>query len=283
MTKHSTINDYHRRISRVVDYVYDNLDEDLSSAKLAEIACFSEYHWHRIYRSISGETITQTIRRLRLHRASVELIGSDTPISIISKRAGYAAVESFTRAFQKSYGVPPAGYRKDKKCDFYTFYQFEDNAMYEVEITNTEKLDVIGYTHKGSFETIGKTFEKLGGWAFKTGNFSNKPPRVFCIYYSDPAQVPEEELRSFPCMKFAEDVKADEDIESAELPGGRYATITFKGPYPELAKPYQYLFGKWLPESGEEAAEVPCFEEYLNSPKDTPASDLLTRIYLPLK
>ncbi len=279
MNRKHTIQDYHARITRVVDYVYDHLDEDLSSTKLAEIACFSEYHWHRIYRSISGETIAQTIRRLRLHRASVELMASEKSISEISKRAGYSAIESFSRAFQKSYGVPPASYRKDNRCDLYNFHQFEDDKMYDIEIESTESLNVIGYTHKGSFETIGKTFEQLGGWAFKTGKFScGVPPRVFCIYYNDPTQVPEKELRSFPCMNFGDETKATDGIEETELVGGRYATLTFKGPYPELVKPYQWLFGKWLPESGEEVADVPCFEEYLNNPKETPASEVLTKI-----
>ncbi|MEW8499130.1 MAG: GyrI-like domain-containing protein, partial [Candidatus Thiodiazotropha taylori] len=55
-------------------------------------------------------------------------------------------------------------------------------------------------------------------------------------------------------------------------------SLLFKGSYAELEKPYDWLFGQWLPQSGYEAADFPPFEEYLNDPKDTPPSELLTRI-----
>jgi AraC family transcriptional regulator len=45
---------------------------------------------------------------------------------------------------------------------------------------------------------------------------------------------------------------------------------------------YQWLYGTWLVQSGEEPADAPVFEEYLNSPRDTAPADLLSDIYLPL-
>ena len=67
------------------------------------------------------------------------------------------------------------------------------------------------------------------------------------------------------------------------LPAGKCATLLFKGSYAELEKPYGWLFGRWLPESGYEAADFPVFEEYLNDPRTTPPSELLTRIHSLLK
>ena len=60
---------YEARLSRVLDHIYDHLDEPLDIDRLAEIACLSPYHWHRIYQAMYGETIAATVRRLRLHRA----------------------------------------------------------------------------------------------------------------------------------------------------------------------------------------------------------------------
>lgn len=179
MNRPATINDYHKRVIRVVDYIYDNLNGDLSSSKLAEVACFSEYHWHRIYRGISGETITQTIRRLRLHLAAFELITSNKSIATIESDAGYSAVESFSRAFQKDFDVPPASYRKDKQRDLYIFNQFEDTTMYELEIKTIENMNAVGYTHKGSYADIGKTFERLFSWHFAAEALQNLPHVFF--------------------------------------------------------------------------------------------------------
>ena len=45
---------------------------------------------------------------------------------------------------------------------------------------------------------------------------------------------------------------------------------------------YNWLFGTWLPQSGRDLADAPVLEEYLNSPRDTAPSELLTVLYLPL-
>jgi AraC family transcriptional regulator len=61
---------YEARLNRVLEHIYDHLDEPLDIDRLAEIACLSPYHWHRIYQAMHGETVASTVRRLRLHRAA---------------------------------------------------------------------------------------------------------------------------------------------------------------------------------------------------------------------
>ncbi|MGB0696077.1 MAG: helix-turn-helix domain-containing protein [Rhodospirillaceae bacterium] len=80
---------YHDRLQRVIDHIHSHLDEDLSLDRLAEVACFSPHHWHRIYHGITGETLSVTIRRLRLHRAAGQLSQSTTPLAEIAKVSGY--------------------------------------------------------------------------------------------------------------------------------------------------------------------------------------------------
>jgi predicted transcriptional regulator YdeE len=56
---------YETRLRRVSAYIHEE--------KLADIACMSSYHWHRIYRAIYGETAAATVKRLRLHRTAAPL------------------------------------------------------------------------------------------------------------------------------------------------------------------------------------------------------------------
>ncbi len=51
----------------------------------------------------------------------------------------------------------------------------------------------------------------------------------------------------------------------------------------ELHRVYRELYGVWLPQSGEEAADRPPIELYVNSPRDVPPSEWLTEVFLPLK
>lgn len=76
---------YETRLRRVLTYIHDHLDDELDMDRLAEIACLSSYHWHRIYRAIYGETLAATVKRLRLHRAAGEIVGSNLPVSDIAK------------------------------------------------------------------------------------------------------------------------------------------------------------------------------------------------------
>ena len=92
---------YEKRLLRVSAYVHDHLDEPLDMELLSQVACLSQYHWHRIYRAIYGETVTATIRRLRLNRAAVDLIRLNIPITKVAEQAGYPNVQSFNR-FKKA-------------------------------------------------------------------------------------------------------------------------------------------------------------------------------------
>lgn len=97
-----------KSVSRVTEYIYDHLDEDIDLEKLAAIACLSPYHWHRVYHAMNGETLAATVRRLRLHRAAGYLAHTSLPIAQVAEKSGYANVPSFTRAFSAAYGMPPA-------------------------------------------------------------------------------------------------------------------------------------------------------------------------------
>ena len=104
------------------------------------------------------------------------------------------------------------------------------------------------------------------------------------MYYDDPKSCVKSELRSIACLTAnLTDINAEDDTPVAlEIPAGKYATLLFKGSYAELEKPYSWLFGQWLPQSGYEADDFPPFEEYLNDPKVTPPHELLTRIHCKL-
>lgn len=71
MTVSAASASYETRLNRVVDYIYDHLEEDIRLDRLAEVACLSPYHWHRIYAASRGETVATTVKRLRLHRAAL--------------------------------------------------------------------------------------------------------------------------------------------------------------------------------------------------------------------
>jgi AraC family transcriptional regulator len=279
-TRTTTRNDYGRRVTRVMAYISDHLDEDLSLGRLAEIACFSPHHFHRIYRGIAGETASDTIRRLRLHRAANELARSDRPIERIARRAGYGSVEAFTRAFGADHGHPPAAYRA-RLTPFHPPSN-GDPVMLPVTIKTFPGVSLAALEHRGEYQTIGHSFDRLAAWAASRGLLES-PRRWFGIYYDDPASVPAVLLRSEAAVEVDPDTPLGEGMIYREIPATRAASIVHKGPYAELERTYRQLYGEWLPASGEEPSDRPCFEHYINDARVVPPSELLTEIFLPMK
>jgi AraC family transcriptional regulator len=275
--------DYQARLDRVIDYIHDHLDEHLDLNRLAEVACLSPYHWHRIYHGMLGETVVATIRRLRLHRAAGDLVRSNAPIRDIAAACGFNSVQSFSRVFRAAFGTTPGQYRScGIPVAFTSERKHHPSSMYEVTLRNIPKMKALTCKHTGSYLQIGRAFDHLCGWLVAHNAF---PPdmRLIAVYYDDPAAKPEEELRSCAGIVLPDDKTIESPFDQTEIGGGPYAVMRHTGPYGELSRAYQWLYGQWLPQSGQEAADAPVFEEYLNTPRDTAPTDLVTDICLPLR
>jgi AraC family transcriptional regulator len=288
MSKPGTIASYAARITRVIDHIWANLDRAPTLDELAGVAALSPYHFHRVYHAVCDETVAETLRRLRLHRAAGDLVAaqglaSRLPLSRIARRAGYGSLAAFGRAFAAAHGMPPAAFRARGMAPFPRPGLKENHKMPDPDVTisNYPAVHLAALAHRGDYQTIGKSFEKLTVWAFAKGLLSTEP-RMIGIYYDDPEATPPAELRAHACVEVGADVKADDEIEIIDLPEARIASLIHKGPYAELPRAYARLYKDWLPSSGEQPGARPCFEEYLNSPRSLPPSEWLTRVCMPL-
>jgi AraC family transcriptional regulator len=283
--------DYHARLQRVSDHIHDHLDEPLNLTQLAELGCLSPCHWHRIYASFYGETMAATVKRLRLQRAAGDLAQTTLPVRQVVARCGYPNVQSFTRAFSQAYGLPPAQYRtRGPHVQFTQPVRFKyalpgpQDGAFAVQVRYIDAFDAIGLLHQGPYMEIGKSFTTMFGCLAARG-INASGLRCVGVYLDDPFAVPEKALRSLACVASLVPgrLKSSEmGLQTTTIAGGCYAVLRYQGPYASMHAAYQWLFGYWLLQSGEQAADSPVFEEYLNSPLDTAPADLRTDIYVPL-
>lgn len=283
MVKTSSLLRYESRIQAVIDYIYHNLDAELDLMHLADVANMSAYHWHRVFQGMTGQSVIATVKQLRLHKAAAALANSEKPIAKIAARFGYGNIQSFTRIFHDVYGMSPADYRNNGlHRDFQLpFSNKELEIMYPVEIVNIDTMRGLGVKHQGSYMDIGKAFEKLYV-AFATRKMMENGMRSVGIYYNDPNITPENQLQSVACLLTDQPAPQDSPLSEVEIAGGKYAKLSFSGPYANLDSAYNWLYGDWLKSSDYELGNAPCFEEYLNNPRDTAPSDLKTEVYLSL-
>lgn len=101
----------YRGLSRALEHVRNHLDRPLVARALARVAGLSPYQLDQRLRRLFGTTTKEHVQRERLDRAMRLLRESDTPITEIAQRVGYADQSSFTRVFKRAVGSSPGAFR----------------------------------------------------------------------------------------------------------------------------------------------------------------------------
>jgi len=274
--------DYQERLGRVTAYIHDHLADPLDLQTLAEVAHLSPFHWHRVYQALHGESIADTVRRLRLHRGTGYLANTALAVAQIAPKCGYPNAQSFTRAFRSVYGMGPAQYRAQGGHTLFQGPQAQPEAAgYRVEVRAVARVTLAGVVHKGSYMLVGKAFQ-TAYTRMAAQSLVQPDTRWLAVYEDDPFAVPEAQLRSRAGLSLPPGASVPAPLQSFELGGCTCAVLRHRGPYATMRAAYQWLYGRWLVESGYRTADAPVFEEYLNNPRDTAPADLLTDIFLPL-
>jgi AraC family transcriptional regulator len=287
--KAETKNAYHERINIVLNYINRHLDERLDVTRLAQLGNYSSYHFHRIMRAHLGESLGAYIGRLRMEAASNLLLYSKEAINDIAFNVGYENSSSFNKAFKKRFGISPAEYRKSN----ITYYQsvnskvkfngMENLKSLQPKIKELKPKKAIYVQTLGNYnQSAEKAWDTLCDFAKKKKLFGFSTEFIG-ISHDDPKVTDSEKLRYDACIVVKKEVAPEGEIGVQEITGGKYAVFTHKGPYEKLENSYDYIFGKWLHESGNELRNAPCFEKYLNGPEKTKPEKLRTEIYVPIQ
>ena len=295
----ATLNDYKRRLLRVLVHIQAHLDEALTLEDLAGLACFSPFHFHRIFKGMVGESVQGHVRRLRLERAASRLRLSAHPVVRIALDAGYESHEAFTRSFRAAFGRSPSQFRsarrnrplpaapsglhyaEGKPAQHFKITQPGGKGM-EVNIVERKPVRVAFMRHVGPYSEVGETWDKLLPLLGKEGLLGGDVEMIG-LCHDDPEVTPPGRLRYDVRVSVDASFAPVADIGVQVIPGGEYAMTTHFGPYHKLGETYTKLLGQWLPRSGRELRDSACFEVYLNDPQSTAPEELLTDVYAPLE
>lgn len=284
--KPPTLRDYAGRVARVMAWLADHPGREPALEELAAIAAFSPCHFHRIYRLLAGETPAESLARARLQRAATALLQGPAPVAAVARQAGYGSAAALTRAFRAAYGLPPATYRRQGgiaafRPPSHPTVQTE-TSMFEVTLRQQPPLHLAVLPHRGPYASIGERFATLGALAAGHG-MEGPETGWFGLYHDDPETVPPALLRSAAGFTLAPGATPPAPATLHHVPATRVAALRFRGPYAELEPAYAWLYRDWLPGSGEEPADLPVMEQYLNDCRALPPAEWLTDILIPLK
>lgn len=281
---------YEDRIARVCAYIEHNLDDELSLDVLSDVAAFSKYHFHRVFNAYTGMSLMRFVQLARLKRASYRVAFKDELRVIdIALEAGFDSPEAFSRAFKREFGQSPSAFMaKPEWSQWHSSFQYRIpskgvNTM-DVKIIDFNETKVALIEHHGPKERVLDTAAQFIAWRKETGFSPIKTSKTFGVPRNDPNAVAPEDFRFDICGTVDSDVPENKyGVKAGVIPGGRCAVIRLKGSHDQMDENIYALYRDWLPKSGEECRDFPCYFRYVNFIHDVDECDLLTDIFLPLK
>lgn len=145
-------------IKKAIDYIEENLTEDISVKKIAEKAYISEFHFQRLFSALCGFSVGEYIRNRRLALAAQELAARDVRVIDAAVKYGYDSPDSFTRAFTRFHGITPSaaremGARLRDYAPLRISISLEGGTMMEYRIVKKAAFTVMGRKRKFNAET----------------------------------------------------------------------------------------------------------------------------------
>lgn len=277
---------HNERISKVIKHLENNLENEIDMRQLSSISCYSEFHFHRVFRACIGESVYSYKKRLLLERAVKQLLYSNVTITHIAFESGYENQSSFNKAFRQQFSVTPSQVRKKKVFKLVTNQKLNPIRRMSMipKIKTIEPINVICSRQTGSYaQAAPKAWETIMKFAYSR-RLMSKNVRSIGVSHDDPTVTSPEHIRYDACLDLDTDITAAENVEKAVISGGKYAIFLHEGPYEGFQQSYEYIFNHWLPQSGEVLRDKKvCFENYLNrDPRRTKPENLRTEIYIPL-
>lgn len=297
--------EYQKRMNIVLDYIDSHYHEKLTVEDLANVAHFSAYHFHRIFHSIVGETVSVYVRNLRLSKSAHKLLYcNQLPVVDIALMCGFASQSDFSRSFKAFYGISPTQYRRTRErragsvqdsaggVALKTGHGRTDPGMElksTIRIASLPDLNVAyirctGLSKELKSSRIENAFSTLFRWGAPRGYIGSRTA-ILGVILDSPEIVPMEQCRYDVCMTVQEDVVPEGEIGVRRiLTEGKYVVFTFLRSRPDADNIFftaaDFIYGCWMPDNGYLPDDKPFLEFFR---QDAGTQGVWTDFYIPVK
>ncbi len=277
------------RVNRAIDFILHRLDGPLRLETVARAACFSPFHFHRVFRLLVGESLNEFVKRVRLERALALMSQKEgttrrrPTLTDIAFRCGFASSSDFARCFKGRYGLPPSRF----DVDAFRTRQREEWQRVAEEPENRHRLAGLppGQNPDGfearvrrlprrcvAYLRVGDPFrpgvvttaaERLVHWAERRGLADGQ---WLGYMWDDPDITAHERCRYDVGVEVPMDFVAEGEIGRFAFPAMQVAEVEVRGGLDLEMRALDWLFGTWLPASGFVPAAQPCFEAWEGRP-----------------
>ncbi|TRZ36513.1 AraC family transcriptional regulator [Niallia circulans] len=259
-----------QEFNQLMDYIEENLTEQISGTEISKIVGMSDYHFKRMFSYMAGMSLNEYIKNRRLSVANVELIGG-ARVTDVAFKYGYQSIEGFSRAFREWCGFLPSEVTKNKiQKSFPKFSFFIDirgGISMEFKIERKEKFNLVGVSKRVpiQFEGVNNAILELAQSITEQQRQEMHqladlyPHQVLNISYDFDDGYLEEKGHLTHMIGFATTKKNPfADLEQLSIEESLWAIFPNQGPFPAaLQETTAKIYSEWLPSSGYEIADLP--------------------------
>ncbi|MFA7158800.1 MAG: GyrI-like domain-containing protein [Kiritimatiellia bacterium] len=285
-----------------MNFISQNLGRPLSLKEIAGRAFFSMFHFHRIFKAVAGETVSDFTRRLRLETAANWLVTNDDAITGIAMDCGFSSSQNLAKAFKRHFGMSPSAYRKRKngnnnskkenalslracydinnRCARY--FEKKERKKIMAEVKEMPEFNVAYVRTMGAYgnEPCAEAFRALAQWARPRGYLATG--KMMSVYWDNPEVTAPENCRADACLSVPAGTAPDRRVGLQAISGGPYLACYFAVKPSGFVAAWEDAFA-WLVARGYECADLPCYELYRNYPANHSKNKWKIEIYIPLK
>lgn len=268
-------------IIKVQEYINCHLFDDLDSDRLSQVAGISKFHFRRLFKAVCGDSLGNYIFRLRLEFIAFKLISTDISVPELLGQINYQNKHTLSRAFKSYFNCSIPEFRKKHSngCP-----EGKNPVRIELSIEKVPKMR-IAYLKLERTNNISHSFSLLWKQVLQfSENYEllSKGCKYVSLTLDYPLITLEEHSRFMIGVTLPQSFEVPKGFGIYEIPSGEFAIFRFKGLYHELNRAYRHIYLDWLPTSDYILREPFTFETYINTPEKTPASELITDIYIPV-
>ena len=273
----------------VMNYVYKYIDTNINIDDLCIELNVSKFHLHRIFKDEFGKNIYESIKSIRLQKASNLLITNKySTITDISKMTGYSSQTSFLRAFKQRFNTTPKEWKNGGYKEYSNKIVEKISANNEIiDFSNIEPIivkmpEIKGYyiRHQGYDKSIKQTWQKLQTWIYTN---DIKEYKQMALHHDNPIITPLEECQYIAIVSLENDELKDVTLPCLIIPKGIYAKFSLSGKYGDVIKLIQWVYHYWLIDSGYETTTNPSYTIYHKNHFLSDDEEFVLDYYLPIR
>jgi AraC family transcriptional regulator len=275
-------NDVTAALADVVYYIRTHLDEPLDLAVLSELAGFSRYHFHRLFRALADESLAAYVRRERLQRAALRLRETADEIAAVGLDAGYNSPSAFSRVFAGHFGVTPTEFRANGELPVvppHALPAFRSRQM-EYRIERLPSLRLLAARRTGRYRHSAPVAFKTLLEIARRHNLIREQTIFLGLSYDSPDAHQDDALRYDACITSNE--PPVEELHVVEHRAGSYAIYRHQGPYHLIEHVFDRLLDAAILSGAHALREEPFVEINLNDPAIVESKDLITDVCVPV-